>query len=284
MAITVDVYVVAGIGRSQAICAAMHAGILAAGDAPRLKPEASYTSPAASVAVFYGFGGKLPNVMADYRAAGLATVFIDLGYFGRLEGGRLEGYHKVSVNARHPDAYFQRRCHDASRLTPFDITLRPWGRGRSILVAGMSCKHARSDGLGPQQWEQEAIAALRKFTDRPICYRPKPNDRSARPIAGVGYSGPNEPLASALTDCHAVVTHHSNVAIDGAIAGVPSFSQAGVGTAIGLQDLAQIEAPIYPKHREQWLADITWCQWTVAEMRSGAVWRHLKDEGLIPCE
>ena len=278
----VRVYAQRGKRRSEAICEAMAAGINASGDNARIVFEDKYSGPVARAAVFYGFSANLPRVMEGYVAAGRPAIFIDLGYWGRVDGGRLDGYHRISVNARQPDAYFQRRPHDATRLALAGIEISPWRRsGNHILVAGMSTKHATSAGFKKQQWEREAIAQLRTVTRRPIKYRPKPSDSSCGPIEGTIFSPATETLELALANCHAVVTHHSNVAIDAAIAGVPSFSQAGVATAIGLQDLALIETPIYPDNREQWLADVAWCQWRPAEMRTGALWRHLKDEGLL---
>jgi len=82
--------------------------------------------------------------------------------------------------------------------------------------------------------------------------------------------------------CHAVVTHHSNIAIDALVNGVPAFCWSGAATCMSLQDLAQIEKPLRPPAREQWLANIAWCQWTVGEMASGAMWRQLKLDGMVP--
>jgi len=84
-------------------------------------------------------------------------------------------------------------------------------------------------------------------------------------------------------DCHAIVTHHSNVAIDGLFAGVPGFCFDGAAKCMTLQDLSQIEKPIRPPGRLQWLANVAWCQWDINEIRSGAMWRFLGSEGLIPC-
>lgn len=261
----------------------MFDGIEECGDNAVMREDDQYRGPKEPVAVFYGYEGNLPRIMEDYRAAGLKAVFIDMGYWGRRHGGRYTGYHKVSVNDRHPTAYFQEVDRSDRRVRGFGLKIKPWrDAGKYILLAGMSGRNAESIGIPPNEWEFRAVEEIRKHTDRPILYRPKPSWRAARKIHGTRHSPPEVSIHDALTDCHAVVTHHSNAAIDGLIAGVPAFCWEGVATPMALQDLSQIETPYLPEGREQWAANIAWCQWSVNEMRSGAAWRHLKNAGLVP--
>jgi hypothetical protein len=281
MPVEIAVYGIREHYRSHICTQAMAAGIAKTGDKPVMLWEHEYRGPVAQVAVFYGLEGNLPKIFSDYRSCGSA-VYIDLGYWGRRQGGRWSGYHKISVNARHPTDYFQRRRHDASRAKALGVVPQPWRRGQHILLAGMGDKGARAEGFEPEAWERKAIEVLREFTQRPIIYRPKPSWKRARPLPGVGFSPRTEEVETVLRNCHAVVTHHSNVAVDGIVAGVPAFAWAGVATRMGSQDLAHIENPPRPEGREQWIADIAWCQWSIAEMAEGLPWRHLKSEGLIP--
>lgn len=273
-----------GKTRSKIIAMAMCDGIRRCDDKPKLLHDRNYTAPTYPVAVFYGMAGKLKNIFEDYCRTGRRAVYVDLGYWGRHWGGRHAGYHKVSVNARHPVEYFQNRRHPPERFQKFRVPIKRFLRGEHILVAGMSDKGARFEGYAPNGWETEIVKKLRKVTDRPIVYRPKPSWRNAGTIRGTEHSSSMEPLEKALRKCHAVVTHHSNVAIDGLLAGVPAFCWDGLGLPMALQDLSKIEEPYYPQGRDQWAADIAWCQWSVKEMASGACWRYLKDEELVPCE
>jgi hypothetical protein len=259
---------------------AMAEGIRHCGDNPIRLFEDQYTAPVAPVCVFYGFSGRNVEMFEDYRKSGTA-VYVDLGYFGRREGGRWSGYHKVVVNSRHPNEYFQRVQHDSKRREAFRIRLKKWSNGEHILLAGMGDKGAQAVGLGPNEWERGAITRIRKFTSRRIIYRPKPSWKRARPLPGAEYAPSTVSLESVLENCHAVVTRHSNVAVDGLVAGVPAFVWGGVAMPLGLQDLSLIETPLRPEGREQWLNDICYTQWSVAEMRLGQPWRHLKQEGLI---
>ena len=257
-------------------------GIGIVGDRVRHKFERQYTGVEADVAVFYGLAGNLKRVFRDYPAAGKTAVYIDLGYWGR-KPPRLKfgGHHKISVNSRHPTAYFQRFKHDDSRIRVFGITPGPWHSGSSVLVAGMGPKAAIAEGMQFQQWDRASIADIKRSTKLPIIYRPKPSGPS-RPIHGTILSSRDESLDAVLAISHAVVTHHSNVAVDALVAGVPVFCVEGVAAPMAFRDFSMIDNPPKPEGREQLLADIAWCQWSVEEMGQGLPWRHLKNEGVVP--
>lgn len=286
MSVKVAVYRLETQHRPKVICEAILNGIRKLGDKPVIRNALSYQGRECDVAVFYGFIGPLPTIMADHAKDGSA-VYIDLGYWGRHAGGRWNGYHKISVNARHPTAYFRNVHHDGYRLRPFlsdgIYPPKPYqNTGRNILIAGMGNKGAQAEGYGFEAWERNAIEEIRKYTDRPIVYRPKPSHKNAPPISGTIFSPPEEDVQVQLADCHAVVTHHSNVAIDGLVRGIPAFCWHGVGSPMALQDFSKIEQPWCPDGRKQWMRDISYTQFNVEEMKNGVAWRHLKEEGLIP--
>lgn len=214
----------------------------------------------------------------DYRAK-RKVVYADLGYFGRRDGGRWSGFHKLAVNDRHP-WYFKSGKSDPSRFRRLNVPILPWRKGRHVIVAGMSDKGALAEGYQPNEWEQWAIAEVRKHTDRPIVYRPKPSWKGAKRLHGAEYQVDAQ-LHTALLDAHAVVCHHSNVAVEAIVAGVPAFVWGGVAKGMGLQDLASIESPFYPENREDWCNRLAWTQWNIAELGTAEPWLHLKGEGLI---
>lgn len=259
----------------------MFAGVQRFGDKAELKSSLTYKGiPEYDVIVFYGLAGGLDRLFTDYRKTRKA-VYVDLGYWGRRKRSRYDGYHKLAVNARHPTDYFQTRPHSADRFKQHGVPIRPWREtGRHILVAGMSAKAAHAEGLSPHSWERATIQRLRQLTDRPIIYRPKPNWIEAKPIPGSIFDK-TTPLEAALHDCHAVVTHHSNVAVDALLAGVPCICPHGVASVLSGHRLEDIEALRKAVGRGQWAADLAWTQWSVDEMKSGAAWRYLRNEGLV---
>ena len=144
-----------------------------------------------------------------------------------------------------------------------------------------SAKAAWVIGEEPEVWERRVIKEIRTYTDRPIIYRPKPSWSGAKPIEDTKFSSAQQPLQTVMDNAHAIVSHHSNVCVDGLAAGVPAFVWEGVSVPMGLQNLDQIEQPFYPDEREQWLNNISYCQWSLPEMRKGSCWKHLKSEELV---
>lgn len=283
MPVEVIVYQIGVKRRSRIIAAAMMKGIARVGDRAALMDEKLYRPGRSRVAVFYGLHGNLAAAIKAQRQNSGIAVYIDLGYWGRRAGeNRYTGFHKVVVNARHPNAYFAARTHDGSRAAALNVSPRPWRlSGSHILLAGMGPKAAEAENMTPFEWERRAIETLKQHTDRPIVYRPKPNIAYAFPLEGAGYSPPEQQLEEALQDCHAVVAHHSNVCVDALVEGIPVFCVDGAALPMGSADLGMIEAPVRPADRGQWIADLTWTQWSVPEMAEGLPWRHLKSEGLV---
>jgi hypothetical protein len=246
----------------------------------KLRNSLSYVEPDSDVAVFYGLAEGLDKVFADYKKEGKA-IYIDLGYWGRRLSGRFDGYHKISINNRHATDYFQQRDYSSNRFDEFNIPIKPWRRyGNSIVIAGMSAKACWAEGLAPEQWERATVAELIKTTRRKIVYRPKPSWPGAKPIPGTIMQKSID-IAPCLQRCHAVVTHHSNLAIDAILAGVPAFCVEGLASAMSLSDLSQIENPIMPDNRHQWASNIAWTQFTPTEIHAGLPWQHMLNEGLI---
>lgn len=272
----------AAMPRSRVICHSMAAGMKRLGVDVHEMREEFYNGPEYDAAVFYGLSGNLMQAFLDYRNKGKKAIYVDLGYWQRTLGGKLYGYHKVSVNGRHPTAYFQNRPKSNLRFQALGIPIKPWRKtGTHILVAGMGAKAAPVEGFKPNEWEEAAVRELRKHTDRPIIYRPKPSWTHPLEIEGTTFSPRTQSLEEVLQDCWAVVSHHSNVCVDALLEGIPSFCFYGVATPMSLKDLRHIEHPIYPEGREQWAADIAWTQWTPAEMEGGHCWKYLRDEGIV---
>lgn len=131
---------------------------------------------------------------------------------------------------------------------------------------------------------REAIRKVREVSGRRIIYRPKPSWESAKAIEGTEFMPNTEwPVEAVLRQAWCVVTHHSNVAGDGLIRGVPCLTVEGVAEALageGYEGIDDMEPPV-PERVQEWARDVAYCQWNVEELASGECWRHLKDEGLV---
>lgn len=275
------------------VCPAMFEGIKRCGERVSMLTPDEYTGkPMSQVAVFYGIRGKLKQIMEDYRNAGLQGVYIDLAYWRRRWRGDRYGFHRFSINHRHPNSYFQQCKHRSDRFNILSIRMgepkRAKKRGDHILLCGMSEKCAEWEGFQFEEWERSAVERIKAVTDRPIIYRPKPNrfhkyqglpGTLFRPALGLDLE-----ITNSLRQSWAVVSHHSNAGVDAVIYGIPTFCEEGVPLAVGSSDFTTIENPYFPddKERHQWASDVAYCQFNRVEMADGTAWRHFKEEGLVP--
>ncbi len=208
----------------------------------------------AGPAAFYGVSDHLKPLLDQARVEKHDWYYIDNGYFARKQ------YCRVSRDA------MQHRGNgigDADRFGRLGIEIRPWRTaGRHVLVCPQSDTFMRHiAGIGVDTWLADVLACLRRHTGREIRVRGK---RDARP------------LAADLADCHAVVVHMSNAAVEALMAGVPVFATGPcAASAMGLADLRRIETPVRPRGRRRWAAVLAANQWTRGEMHSGRCWHEL---------
>lgn len=205
------------------------------------------------------------------RDNGCQTMMFDKGYSRHRKDACWE-YWRVSWGAHHPTGTtLLQHQYPSDRFDERGWKFEPWRRtGNHILIAGSSEKYHNFYDLGdPTEYAKKLVSELRRFTARPILYRPKPSWRGAYPIEGTVYSNAKQALASALVDCHAVVTHGSNLCFDAALKGIPSIILGdGVMKSISNTQLKQVELP-YLCCREEVFNALAYHQWTLAEFSSG---------------
>jgi hypothetical protein len=120
-----------------------------------------------------------------------------------------------------------------------------------------------------------------------VHYRPKPSWAAGHPedvkqVPGTVFSGPDVKFRDLLQNCHAVVTHGSNAAVEAIVAGVPAIVVSrGACAAEPVAELDDQRAgrPFFPseERRRQWAANLAYCQFTLEEIASGAAWRTLHE-------
>jgi hypothetical protein len=222
---------------------------------PRLRP-----GPAA----FYGITAHLKLLIDAAAAGGRDWYYVDNGYFRRGTFWRVTRQALQHGGVGTPD--FQ-------RLARLGVRIAPWRRGgRHLLVCPPGEAFCRLSGFDHRRWLAEVLDRLARHTDREIRIRVKPTARTPA----------LQPLAADLADCHALVTHMSNAAVEALVAGVPVFATGPcAAAAMGLADLARIERPIHPEDRRQWAAVLAANQWTLQEMRDGTCWRAVSEQSAV---
>lgn len=262
MALTVVCFTDHRLSRYRNAARAMADGVLRCGDIPII---ADVRSPIVGGDAAVIWGWKRRDLLKKYRQ----FAYVDLGYWGR------DQYFRVSVNGWSPD-YVQAGM-SSKRFKRLGLEIKPWNPGSEILIAGCSPKSAADHNLGYMEWEENTAKAL-KNCGYPVMYRPKPTDRMKRPIDGIGYD--TRPIGEAMAAARAVVTHHSNSAVDALLAGIPTHCETGAAACMSVP-LDQVFDTPEPAGRVQFLYDVAWLQWTMEEMKSGECWNHLKERGLI---
>lgn len=246
------------------IANAMHEGIQRCGDKSTLWEIGTGPQPHGDVGVMYGY--KRNFMLRQYPR----FVYADLSYWKR------ETHWKINANAWSPDGYVRAGLHPG-RWESLHIDIHPERSGprRQIIVAGASQKSAEQHGFRYMQWE---TAMARKLAGKgfDLIYRPKPKDPHKRTINGAKSDwGPIR-----WDQVHAVVTHHSNLALDALVQGVPVYCETGAAKVMSFHP-DEIQSAAIPAGREQFLWDCAYLQWTLEEMKSGECWAHLKERGLV---
>lgn len=227
----------------------------------------------ADALVLFGIGGIAKSIWLDYLFAGKRLILIDKGY------SRRTGHWRVSVNAFQPLAYFQQQ-RSAERFERLGVTLAPYeARGDAILFDGASQKYCDWHALGQMDiWGELMVERMRRNTTRKVIYRPRPtHNTDVIPVCGASFS--EGPLADDFARAALVASYGGNIGWDAVIAGIPHFA-IGDSIAGPVSETAwpAVGTPYIPAQaeREQWCADVAWCQWTLAEISSGEAWQDIR--------
>jgi hypothetical protein len=211
------------------------------------------------------------------------VLVLDFPYWNRRERNTDE-YYKVSLNGQHPTPYIMNESHDSSRYyATGGAEIKPWKDGGGyILVAGMGVKAANQNGYEVGEWEEKIIAIIKKQTDKEIIYRPKPN-RKTPPINGTIYDDGKTTIDEAVAGAYCVVCHHGNPTISALQEGIPIFMNGAIGAASHCAsfDFNQIHNHKKPDNREQLLYNLAHWQFSIDEIKSGAVFDSFISRGFI---
>lgn len=208
----------------------------------------------------YGLGhlGRRPWTDA-HVAAGGKLIGWDLGYWDRNETMR------VTVERDHPRKL---PSMPAARWESANIPLRmDFDPSGPVILVGMGRKSRQQFGMGFQQWERNALAAIRAaYPGRRVIYRPKRLEQLENlPVA-------TSPIEEVLKGASLVVCRHSNVGVDACIAGVPVVCEDGAASALYGSDLRH---PVNPgaAERRNFLERLAWWQWKPSE--ASEAWQFL---------
>lgn len=226
------------------------------------------------------FGVKSAKMFHRALAENVTVVYFDKGY-SRSRLNSME-YYRVAVNAQNAADFVGRANHKDDRFEKLEWKLRPYDQGTKnyILFAGSSRKYHNIHRLPhPTQYARECFKEIKKYSPRPIIYRPKPSwvrHQDCVQIEGTTFSGPERLIRDVFRDTYVLVTHGSNACVDAMVHGIPSvIIGCGVSRSISSTQLSEVNNPIIPleDERYQLMSNLAYCQWKLEEIASGEAWQ-----------
>jgi len=200
--------------------------------------------------------------------------YVDTGYFGNEKtptnpNGWKYWHRIVKNNLQHSEII----PRPDDRFLKFNKKFTPWRKiGSKILIAAPDEKPCKFYETTQEQWINNTVAEIKKYTDRPVEVRQRAPKRIDRISTNT--------LQQALDDdVFALVTFNSVAAVESVFHGIPVFTLAPANAAspVGLQDLSQIENPYYADKDKlyAWACHLAYGQFHVNEIKTGTVWRIL---------
>lgn len=195
---------------------------------------------------------------------------------------------KVGLNGINRDAYFGDSNNDDSRKRLLGLEVKPWRTSsKYILLCGQHDKSLQwQDMPRMSNWFLNTYDEIRKYTQRPIVFRPHPRCRLEHIERGLKnvyrqepqhVNGTYDDFDMGFDNVWATVSYSSNPGTHSCINGVPAFvSTHSLAYDVGndIDFLYDIENPLMPD-RQQWLNDYAHTEYTIEEISHGIPLNHL---------
>ena len=214
--------------------------------------------------VIRGLGGGSRKAIQHCWKTGRTYYAVDTGYLGN---NKSKYWHRVTKNNLQNLGPIIDRPGD--RLKNLGWRYNKFTPGRKILICPPSAKVMDLWGQpDPETWTQQVIEQLKKYTDRPIEVRLKPN-RTERVTT--------KSIDQALSeDVHCLITYNSIAATEAILLGKPAIAlgpnAAQVICNTSLRDVENLHTPnkdevdAFAKH-------LSYAQFSYGEMQSGYAWQ-----------
>jgi hypothetical protein len=189
---------------------------------------------------------------------------LDTGYFGNV---KKKIYFRVSVNEFQITSPIIERPSD--RWEKLNINLESFKRGNHIVIVPPDRKIVHTLNLESEDlWINSVINEIKKFTDRPIRVRKRPEVRVDRVI--------NNTFKDFIRDdTYCVIGFQSNALVEAAMCDIPVISLGHSSTkSLYNETIDNIEKlqPADTDKKQAWLNHLAYSQFTKQELLSGMAW------------
>lgn len=211
--------------------------------------------------VFWGLAGRNFDEIKRHQTQKIPFYFTDMPYWNRWMGNNRDSCSwRIIPNALHCN---WQQNYPNDRFKKLNVTIKDWrNNGEHILICPSSLTMNRF--YNQNNWLNDTINELKKYTDRPIKIRHKPrSNKTSGPRAAI------IPFEEDIKNAWAVVTLASIAGVESACLGVPVFASKESPCAIlGNIDLSNIENPKLID-RTFWLNTLAYFQYTENELKKG---------------
>lgn len=210
-----------------------------------------------------------------YKAAGKHVVFFDKGY-------TRNDYFRVAVDAFQPTEYLMQEAYPTKRFRDMGLTLpkHSMANRKVILFDGASEKYCAWHGFGSwYQWGVQVVEKIRRHTQLPIVYRPRPGRNAHLEIDGVETSV-NNSIQNDLARAYVVVSWGGNIGWDAVMSGTPHFAMGdSIARHVSETDWDRLDIPrlLKPNDVMTWAANVVHCQYSLPECENGMAWGYVKE-------
>jgi lipopolysaccharide biosynthesis glycosyltransferase len=226
-----------------------------------------------SALVIRGVGGGSRKAIQECQQTGRDFYTVDTGYFGNVKSKVL---HRVTKNDLQNCGPIIDRPMD--RAKQFGYKFKKFTPGSKILICPPSLKVMDLFGQpNPEEWVKLVTAEIRKYSDRPLEIRMKPN-RTERVTTKTMQAALQE-------DIHCLVTYNSIAAVEALMEGKPAIVLGpNAAASIAETKIENIDKPKIPTRQEMdaFMAHLAYCQFTVPELRSGFAWETVNESSELP--
>jgi hypothetical protein len=189
---------------------------------------------------------------------------LDTGYFGNV---KKKIYFRVSVDEFQITSPIVERSSD--RWGKLNINLVSFNRGKHIVIVPPDRKIVHTLNLGSEDlWIESVINEIKKYTDRPIKIRKRPEVRVDRVI--------NNTFKDFIKDdTYCVIGFQSNALVEAAMCDIPVIALGRSSTkSLYNETIENIEKlqPADNDKKQAWLNHLAYSQFTKEELLSGLAW------------
>lgn len=206
---------------------------------------------------FYGVRPPWKHLYEQAKREGRRIYYLDNSYFDVAR----EKEFRVGVNSLQS---WQKKPSDGRRLARLGVQVLPWRQTGDYILLTPQTDEFMATLHGISGWTDQVIASLQASGNyRDLVVRRK---------------GARAPLQRDLKKAWALIAYSSAAAVEALIAGVPVIVQDETCAAYDFSGLLEdIESPMMPNGRLEWLGRLADSQFSLDEMKDGKMWRALNE-------